>query len=622
MIQSVEHKTMANNTNLQNLQQNAFEELISVGLLDINKLNGQGKAPLHIAVKNEKYLLTQALLQSGAEVNAKNGQGQTALAMAIESVLPDMVKVLLDHDAKLDEVSGEEKNALWLAVRTHYFFHTPIEGSWTRIVDLILEHGMKSRDKMQADYYKLCKAIVTNDLRAFTRIINLVEDIDYKHIKTESPLKLAVFFNRLELAEELLKKGANPNHHSEFNRQSILSLGIEFYDRERKSEKKCLKMIKLLLKFGSNVNNSERFYFGAYGKESSERTLFNQALYLRNIELMRLFIHHGTNLSAFEEYEEEKAKALHNVTSLHIAAGLGFSEGVKLLLELGADVHAKNICGITPLLTVCRYDLGYAEDDGIECIKILLNHGAEVTATDNEKLTILHSLATNYHVNLVKYVIGLAFDKEIDINARSSDGSTACHFAECNVLVEFLKNGADLNIQSHDGSFAEYECLCDLSSDVDLEECPAIEYLQRLKHLGYKLKNTDYQFEDVIDLTTAYNQELVRLKNQPIAGSPPINLYDVLFMSRNFMVRYCSNKNLKEILEKCDGDFEPRYPYFGSVLNVMCRRGKNRKASTISAKFNLDKVFGESAPNPCSDMVFKYLTDSKLKTFANEKFGK
>jgi ankyrin repeat protein len=48
------------------------------------------------------------------------------------------------------------------------------------------------------------------------------------------------------------------------------------------------------------------------------------------------------------------AKTIRGNTSLHYACKYGLAEVVKELLEKGADVHAKNNDGKTPLYKACR----------------------------------------------------------------------------------------------------------------------------------------------------------------------------------------------------------------------------------------------------------------------------
>lgn len=466
---------------------------------------------------------------------------------------------------------------------------------------------------MQANYYKLCKAIVNNDLTCATRLIDLAIDVDFKNIEAESPLRLAVFLNRLEIAEQLLKKGANQNEDSSINRHPILVYAIDTYINYLdflQIQKTSLEMIDLLLKLGLNANVLALFDSYIEGKSP-----LYQAARSKDIELMKILLQYGAEVGALNTYQLASSfeEAEYDETALHMAARVGFVEGAKLLLEVGSDINSKNSQGITPLLAACSFRNSYSED-GIKLVKFLLDRGAKLTSRAYDERTILHIIADNSNVNLVKFVVSLALDEGIDINARNEYSVTSITFISCKNLEIFMKNGADWNIKFADGSFAHHECI---QNDY---VCPGMEFVQVLKHyLGYKL---DFEWYNDMNVSSKfYAEELENLKNEGISRNLIITLYDFLFVTRNPIVRYCNNNNLKKILNECDGNFESKYPHFGSILNVQYRRGRFSKGIIDSAKVHLDKVFGETVLNICSNVIFKYLTDHELKNFANQKFG-
>lgn len=100
-------------------------------------------------------------------------------------------------------------------------------------------------------------------------------------------------------------------------------------------------------------------------------------------------------------------------TPLHLAAQmLDKKPVVKLLLDLGADVHAKNRRGGPPLL--------YAWDR--EVVAMLLNAGADVNASDSFGETPLHNKADEGDGCLD--AARLLLDSGADINARTNKGET------------------------------------------------------------------------------------------------------------------------------------------------------------------------------------------------------
>lgn len=256
--------------------------------------------------------------------------------------------------------------------------------------------------------------------------------------------------------------------------------------------------------------------------------------------------------------------------------------------------------------------------DNTKFVKLLIRHGADASALDNNNNSILHLIAKNKNFNFVKYVIELAVCRGININARNTRGFSAIDVNEitCENLLEFMKNGVDLNITFNNYLLADHKC------HVNWFECPSLEYVRRLKHLGCNMRCLDFHSgKNENDLSVFYDQELGTIRKHVIAWNPRRTLFDVLLMTRSFMMRYCGNKSLREMLYKYDGDFGTKYPYFGRVLSMQCHRGRRRKDLTESTKRNLDKVFGGSVIDVCSDIIFKYLADCQLQKFANEEFN-
>lgn len=583
-------KNMASKPNQQKFSEarQVLSEMISIGMFNINACNKQRRTPLHLAVKKQKYVLVESLLQNGANVNARDRKGWTPLGIAIKNSLPDMVKILCNHQADLSDVS-DSQSALGLAITVVFkpYREHCYNIKQRAVLDLILQYGMKSKNNLLIDYYKLCKAIVNNDTRATKRLVNRCNDVNYTDLDYERPLGLAVYLGRFEIVELLLEKD-----YDYLGRELLLVLAID---------NNHLEIVNLLLKLNTNVNFFSIFYLSPY-----EETPLYHATKRYNIKLMRLLLDYGAEVHGWIKYKDESRD-----TALHAACGNYFLEGVELLLENGAEVNMKNREGETPLHIACSEIY-----NDIELFEVLVTHGADVAALDNRDWTILHHIDSDAELYVVKHIISLALDKGVNINAKRNDGYTVLQSTSCTHFLEYLKNGADLNIQSNEGTYLEHECY-DEDDDEDFEfQCSAFEYVKRLQYLGYKVEHPLFcQNHSGDDLTEFYQLELYKLRNSVIAWNPRTTLYDVLFMSRGTLDRFSSNKNLKEAYDKCDNDFVTIYPYFGNVLNVLYRREMNRKIFLDAAKNNLCKIFGNRIPDLCTHMILKNVEDNCLKKF-------
>lgn len=94
-------------------------------------------------------------------------------------------------------------------------------------------------------------------------------------------------------------------------------------------------------------------------------------------------------------------------TPLHFASGYNHPEVVKLLLEKGADIHAKDKGGLVPLHNACSY--GH-----YEVAELLIRYGANVNATDLWKYSPLHEgifLKVLIYLNIEKINIYSSFSR-------------------------------------------------------------------------------------------------------------------------------------------------------------------------------------------------------------------
>ncbi|XP_022237843.1 nuclear factor NF-kappa-B p105 subunit-like [Limulus polyphemus] len=85
-------------------------------IVDIDKLNYEGLAPLHVAVINNKEKCIEKLCTSGADINVAVGtSGNTSLHLAVE-IHPHLVRLLLaQHDINVDVQNFAGNTALHLA---------------------------------------------------------------------------------------------------------------------------------------------------------------------------------------------------------------------------------------------------------------------------------------------------------------------------------------------------------------------------------------------------------------------------------------------------------------------------------------------------------------------------
>jgi len=135
-------------------------------------------------------------------------------------------------------------------------------------------------------------------------------------------------------------------------------------------------------------------------------------------------------------------------TPLQVATQHGRLNNMKLLLDQGADVNAKDKAGQTALYVAVQ------QNKNTDSIKLLLDKGADINTKDKVGRTALHIAVQYKSIDSVKCLL----DEGADINTKNMFGQTALHIAveykSVDIIKLLLGEGADINIQDEDGKTA------------------------------------------------------------------------------------------------------------------------------------------------------------------------
>ena len=241
-----------------------------------------------------------------------------------------------------------------------------------------------------------------NDLESVRLLVQAGADVNQTSEFGWTPLLTATQNRYYQLGKFLLDQGADPNIA---NKGGWTPLYIATDNRNieggdyptRKPDMDHLAYIQLLLEHGADVNarmsssTETRTIFTHQWLYEEGATPFLRAAQSGDLTLMKLLLEHGADPSIPTE---------HDVTPLMVAAGIGWVEGVtyewskaqtyevvKLLLDLGADVNARDTLDGRVAL------MGAAHKGRPDVVQLLVDHGADLAARDIGSRDSIHLLA-------------------------------------------------------------------------------------------------------------------------------------------------------------------------------------------------------------------------------------
>jgi uncharacterized protein len=236
----------------------------------------------------------------------------------------------------------------------------------------------------------LVYAVRSNNLDAVKALLETGADINQTTGYGWSPLLVATQNRYYKLGAYLLDHGADVNLPNKGGWTPLYlatdNRNIESGDYPvRIGDMDHLDYIKLLLDHGANVNarmkdsTETRTVFTNQWLDENGATAFLRASQSGDLVLMKLLLARGA---------DPKIDTTLHVTALHVAAGIGWVEGityewspeatleaVKMLIDLGLDVNAQADTGRTALH-------GAAHKGRADVIQVLADHGAKLDVRD------------------------------------------------------------------------------------------------------------------------------------------------------------------------------------------------------------------------------------------------
>jgi len=453
----------------------AVRVLLSQPDSDINTVRWSIK-PLHLAAKNGHVALVKELLRRGAEYSVADVEGSTPLHMAAAGGFSKTMQMLLDEGADACATNKSGQTPLHLAT-----------GS-LKAVKLLLDHGA---DPDAATYdtrrRPLHAAAAGGQLSVLRLLLECGATIDPPLQDSKvTPLLLAAWHEEPQCLDALLNAGANPHWkcgdwtevHSHANEMTALHLTWGH-----------VGMTEALLKYSTgearamNAKKRTPFYYAFSGRtlETSRMLLelypgslnevddegwhaAHSASQTGSLEFLKLMLEYGQDLNVVEQetgstpllvatraQESETVKWLIengadiNVRDeglwslLHFATNEGHLEITQTLVEAGSDVNATESAGVVPLHLAAR------NKNGTECVRYLLDHGADVHLKEqNDSWNAAHYAAYAGELESLKVLT----DAGVEVGIFDKCGWTplhrACQSGSLECVLYLLEKGVDL----------------------------------------------------------------------------------------------------------------------------------------------------------------------------------
>ena len=406
--------------------------------------NKEGRTPLHIACLCGNWDSVRLLVEHGASVSAEDIHRQTPLSLAVLSehtsivsallgefgCVPNdgslhaacergnlsMVKTLIEHGASVNDKDVNGNTPLSLALLHHHEILA---------AELVSEFGCDPNDGVSL--HTACKH---GNLSMVKTLIEQGASVNHGGVDGNTPLHLTARFERIKTMQAVPRDfKTDPNIT---NKEGRTPLHIACVSGN-------LDGVKLLINHGACVctkdignntplslavlNNHSSIVsalLSEFGCDPNDGVSLHTASRLGDLSMVKTLIEHGATVG------------VDGNTVLHLTAENGRNETMEAFLrDFKSDPNIKNKKGRTPLHIACMCG-------NLDGVKLLIKHGASVSAEDIHRYTPLSLAVLNEHTSFLSALVS-------ECGCDPNDGvslHTACKRGDLSVVETLIEHGA------------------------------------------------------------------------------------------------------------------------------------------------------------------------------------
>uniref|UniRef100_A0A1B6C1D9 Uncharacterized protein n=1 Tax=Clastoptera arizonana TaxID=38151 RepID=A0A1B6C1D9_9HEMI len=610
--------------------------------------SSENYTPLHFASRKNNPEIIKLLLKTGANIDARTSSGETPLSLAVEhcqvenvkmlinykpdvnitltlgynsgySILhlasarnnPEILKILLKSPTNVNAFSSNGETPLFVAVKLDRMEN----------IQTLVKHGID----FQNENNKLAFLFsITNSNKKISEFLKNYFELVSNDIKNVKLLHQSIF-KKINIFDDFIKLGIDVNYKVE-NGDALIHVACKVNN---------MNVINTLLKYHADINCFD----------SRGNTPLHIATENKNIEMMYLFLKYGAKVNLKNNFNGYTALNLACKNYDHTNPQT--EKCIKELLINNADVNIPAYYGAVPICHIT------SKHNSLHLLKILLEVGANVNATDDNCRTPLHIACQKFGNTEVKY-IQLLISYGADINCIVSIGKqafTPLHFACSTTLssrdrnydeiddriVLLVENGAELSAKNCNGHTPIYFFLqsyyhCHYSNSrftsksyggYDVPTSFVNTFLFFIENLVAKELSTDvismindlkgyFYHKDLIEpLCLSFHSHLKDCEEEfKLIKNYKLNLVDLLSTNEEILASFIlSNKNLDF------NEIKTNFPIYSKMLIKNFNKGKVRNKLIQFIKNCINNLSKSNLPSRVLEKIISQLELREFRIF-------